>query len=84
MVIKREEGHTLQIYIQNWCGDPPPTSLGTQESKPPRPSSFYIPRVPALLHLHLALQSVASPNPSGDTGTQTLRESPFCISGPNL
>lgn len=35
VAIKEGEGHMHQIYIQNWCGDPPPISLGTQVSKPP-------------------------------------------------
>lgn len=73
-----------QIYIQNWWGDPPPTSLGTQGSKPPRPSSFYIPRAPALLHLHLALQGVPSPSPLGTQESRLSGRAPSATQAPTF
>lgn len=50
VAIKEEEGHTHQIYIQNWCGDPPPPLSALPGVQTPRPFSIYMPRAPALLH----------------------------------
>lgn len=90
---KEEEGHTHQIYIQNWCGDRPPHTLFWE----PRPSSSYIPRGPAIFYQNLAVQE--DPKPSfhsatqelctqplllGDTGIQTPSTSPFYNPGPNI
>lgn len=96
---KEEEGHTHQIYIQNWCGDTPhthfPGNPGVQTPDLPPPT--YPEVLLSILYQNLAVQE--DPKPSfhsatqelctqplllGDTGIQTPSTSPFYNPGLNI